>query len=265
MMTTSTPVLLLGPGTEPPVSRSREHGITAGSWRYNSPAISRPRLIVAVLISGALHAVLLFGLAGRVREASRPTELPAVTLTLVMPDARELEDPEPIPSDDAADRVDHVPVVVPMLADVPQLPAASDFVQKIDYASLIERPDLSDTKVFAIPENISRGASLAQKIGVIFNLSDLDRIPEPLAQPAPIYPHALRREGHTAMVRVEFIVDTQGAVVNAFVVDSTHPDFSDAALAGVRKWRFRPGVKSGRKVNTRMQVPIVFRTLDQIE
>jgi len=35
-----------------------------------------------------------------------------------------------------------------------------------------------------------------------------------------------------------------------------------AAYDGVRQWRFRPGMKGGRKVNVRMQVPIVFRIVE---
>jgi len=63
-------------------------------------------------------------------------------------------------------------------------------------------------------------------------------------------------------VRVEFIVDTAGYVVNPVIIDSTHPGFNGPALEGVRKWKFRPGMKAGRKVNTRMQVPIVFRVVE---
>jgi len=62
-----------------------------------------------------------------------------------------------------------------------------------------------------------------------------------------------------AKVTVEFIVDRDGKVLNPVVVQTTHDGFNDAAMAGVSRWRFRPGWKNGKKVNTRMSVPIIFR------
>jgi protein TonB len=80
-----------------------------------------------------------------------------------------------------------------------------------------------------------------------------------------VFPFNLKREAITGQVRVEFVVDTEGRVRNAFVIETTHPGFDEAALTGVSRWRFRPGYKNGRKVNTRMQVPILFRIVDGLE
>jgi periplasmic protein TonB len=84
-------------------------------------------------------------------------------------------------------------------------------------------------------------------------------------QPTPLYPPALKREGLTATVRVEFIVDIRGQVLDPFVVDSTHHGFDEAAVAGVLRWKFKPGVRMGRRVNTRMQVPIIFKVADGMD
>ena len=45
---------------------------------------------------------------------------------------------------------------------------------------------------------------------------------------------------------------------NAYAARSTQREFESAAVQAVSKWKFRPGKKSGRAVNTHMQVPIVF-------
>jgi periplasmic protein TonB len=108
----------------------------------------------------------------------------------------------------------------------------------------------------------SPGSNLAEKIGRIFNPEDLDRAPEPVLQPAPVYPHAMKREGLEASVMVEFVVDTDGRVLAPAIVESTHHSFDDAALAGVARWKFRAGVRGGKKVPSRMRVPIVFKTID---
>ena len=57
---------------------------------------------------------------------------------------------------------------------------------------------------------------------------------------------------------IDFIVDTEGNVVEATVAKSTDPAFTDAALAAVRSWKFTPGKKAGQPVNTRMRLPMTF-------
>jgi len=151
-----------------------------------------------------------------------------------------------------------------MQADLPQIPTPTDFVQQIDFSSLVERPDLSSVKLWTIPDNIRRGGKSGEGFANIFNLADLDRAPVPVMQPAPIYPAAMKKLGASATVMVEFIVDVEGRVQNAVATESSYPSFDDAAVLGVQKWRFRPGLRGGAKVNTRMRVPILFHVTDEI-
>jgi hypothetical protein len=46
------------------------------------------------------------------------------------------------------------------------------------------------------------------------------------------------------------------------VIDATYPGFEDAAIVGVMRWQFRPGIKGGKRVATRMVVPIIFRVVE---
>ncbi len=75
----------------------------------------------------------------------------------------------------------------------------------------------------------------------------------------PQYPADLRKEKLEADVVVEFVVDENGRVDKAKVTSSTDPRFNDAALACVREWTFEPAVSGGRKRQTGMIVPILFR------
>jgi protein TonB len=239
--------------------------VAGGSWRYDSRPRSRTIVVVAALVSAGLHAGLLLGFGHAKTKTIPPKAEHVIALRLAIPEIKDLEEPEPVPNEDAG-RSDESFLPVPMQADLPQLPKPNDFVQQIDFSSLIERPDFSQAKLFTIPENIRReSGKIAESIGTIFNLADLDRIPEPVFQPAPVYPMSMKREGVTATVVVEFIVDTQGRAVNAMVTDSTHRSFEQAAVMGVQKWKFRAGVRGGRKVNTRMRVPIVFTIEETID
>ena len=218
-----------------------------------------------MLISAGLHCGLIFGVPKAKPPPPVRVETDVIQLTIPLPKLTELEEePEPLPTDDRDTPLD-LALPVPMQADLPRLARPDDFVQALDFSSLVEKPDLRDTKLTVIPEHIARGIDLRAKIGRIFNLADLDRPPEPIVQQAPVFPFNLKREAIEGRVRVEFIVDTEGRVHNPFAIESTHPGFEEAACAGVARWKFRPGIKNGRKVNTRMQVPIVFKIVDDMD
>jgi protein TonB len=68
----------------------------------------------------------------------------------------------------------------------------------------------------------------------------------------------MRQAGIEGEVTVDFIVTTEGNVAKAFAVRSSRHEFEAAAVAAVSKWKFAPGTKAGRPVNTHMQVPIAF-------
>jgi protein TonB len=205
-----------------------------------------------------LHAAVLFGVRSHPPRAVRAADEHLIAMAIQMPDLKDLEEPEPQLTDEPAEKVD-LGDYAPSLVDAPQIVLPSDFVQEINFASLVPPPDLSQAKIFVIPHNILRTGKLGEGLGNIFSLADLDQVPQPVAQPSPIFPQQLKREVDRARVVVEFIVDTEGRVRNAMAVESTHDGFNDAAAAGVSRWRFHPGVRGGRKVNTRMTVPIIFR------
>lgn len=228
-----------------------------GSWRYASSRTPRIVLIVAALLSAGLHAGILFGVRPAKKKAVAAKVEEPTMIRLTIPDLKELEEPEPLPTDEPQNTTD-LATLVPMQADLPQITRPSDFVQQVNFTSLLEKPDFSNLNVTVIPETFRGGRALAESIGKIFNLADLDRIPEPVLQSAPIYPLGLKRDGTAGSVRVQFVVDTEGRVLDAHAIGSTHEGFEEAAVNAVAKWRFRPGVRNGRKVNTRMAVPLVF-------
>ena len=77
-----------------------------------------------------------------------------------------------MPVDDATP-VRDLGAIVPMLADVPQIAAPTDFTQRVDFSTLIEKPDLTAAKVFTIPEGMRRVGKLTDLVGPIFNSNNL--------------------------------------------------------------------------------------------
>lgn len=183
-----------------------------------------------------------------------------------------------------------MPVETVRIDDLPQLPPeppevkkAADPAQedddpvKVTYAppSLIDVPDPPRDPMFTQPvapppppgiptvpglSTIPSGPpSLHSNIGKIFDPAQLERVPVARTQMPPNYPYEMKRDGTEGEVTVCFIVDVNGDVLGAYAVASTRREFEAAAVQAVSKWKFKPGWKGGRAVNTRMAVPLVFR------
>jgi periplasmic protein TonB len=95
-----------------------------------------------------------------------------------------------------------------------------------------------------------------------FEISDLDAPPIPILQIAPAYPPTMKRAGIGGTVTAEFVVTSEGRVVRIKVLSATSAEFIQPVLDAVRRWKFEPGMKDEKKVNTRVRVPFNFR-LDQ--
>lgn len=83
--------------------------------------------------------------------------------------------------------------------------------------------------------------------------------PRPTKIVRPVYPAAMALTKTEGSAVVEFVIDTTGRVRDARAVSTTHQAFADPAAASVLQWRFLPGFKDGRAVNTRAQVPVEFK------
>jgi protein TonB len=167
------------------------------------------------------------------------------------PEPPETQKTEDLPPEDDAVQVTFAP---PSLVDIPTIVPDATFVQQI---APPPPPGIEQVKgVVTIPP--ARPVGFGRGLGQIFDLSQLDQIPVARIQQQPIYPYEMRRAGITGEVNVGFIVDVNGDVHDAYVINSTHREFEVSAVQAVGKWKFRPGRRGGRAVNTRMSVPIVF-------
>ncbi len=82
--------------------------------------------------------------------------------------------------------------------------------------------------------------------------------PRLISRVQPAYPEAMWWSRMRGEVTIEFVVDQTGSVVDPVVAASNNPGFNQAAIDAVLQWRFKPGMRSGRLVKTRMRVPIIF-------
>jgi len=217
-------------------------------------------LLLSMGISLALHGLILFGFNRKAAPVRVAVKEEAALIQMAMPDLKDPEENKPVEELRDDEAVPDPGIMVPTLVDMPTVVPVDAFVQSLE-APPPAQTDLNAEKLVIIPVRISRSGGVAMdKLGKIFDLSQLDRVPEPLVQIPPVFPPNLKKEYSEATVEVGFVVNSNGEVVAPYLVRSgEHYGFDQAALAGVAKWKFRAGLKGGRKVNALMQVTILFR------
>lgn len=106
----------------------------------------------------------------------------------------------------------------------------------------------------------------AQQEPVLIDIGDIQRrgqLPRGIKQEPPTYPHNMAMAGLVGEVTLEFIINSQGRVIEPMVVKSNNPAFERAALDAVVKWKFKPAELDGRAVATRVLQRIEFALDDR--
>jgi len=230
------------------------------SFRYHgTPPQPKSFMVVAVCLSVAIHAGMILGFNEHKKPKKKVVVEEPPAEMLIMPD---LSEPEEDKISELNDEEMTAPAVqVPMLQDVPlSVPVAASFTQLID-PTIPTKLEGAASNVMAIPLNIQRGRPDTSGIKNLFNIEDLDRRPEPIVQNPPVFPYELKQSVTEARVRVGFIVTSRGDVIMPYIISSSDRGFERATLEAVSKWRFKPGVRGGKKVNTRVEQPIDFKVV----
>lgn len=97
-----------------------------------------------------------------------------------------------------------------------------------------------------------------EELEMIFEISEVDRIPRAIYRVAPVYPYEMKQAGISGSVDLLFVCTAEGKVRRVAVRSSTHREFQEASVRAVRDWRFEPGMKDGQPVNVRMLIPFHF-------
>lgn len=91
-----------------------------------------------------------------------------------------------------------------------------------------------------------------------FTLAEIDQKPRASYQSSPSYPQELRGRKLEGTVSVIFVVDSAGKVVEPRSEKSSHVAFEKPAIEAVRRWKFEPAVKAGKRVACKMRVSVRF-------
>jgi TonB family protein len=72
---------------------------------------------------------------------------------------------------------------------------------------------------------------------------------EPIERVPPIFPTQAARNGNEGWVRLSFVVDENGAVVDPVIEDSSGiRGFEKASLRAIKQWQYSPAIRNGEKI-----------------
>src|SRR5947209_5755539 len=91
-----------------------------------------------------------------------------------------------------------------------------------------------------VPQNMPVTSQPSTPIDVA---THIDHPPVVIIHPNPIYPMDLRRARVSGEAQLQFVVTTEGDVVDAKVLSATDKRFGEAALEAVRQWKYKPATK----------------------
>lgn len=94
--------------------------------------------------------------------------------------------------------------------------------------------------------------------GTYYEVGQVDESPVPIKQVEPDYPSAMRKAGSDGTAFVVLVVTADGKPEQVQSSQATHELFASAAVAAVKRWQFKPGMKDGKPVATKMTIPIQF-------
>ena len=79
--------------------------------------------------------------------------------------------------------------------------------------------------------------------------------------PFELYAHELPiiHNVYEGRVLVSFIIDEEGNVSKAEIIDSFNVALNEVVLDKVRQTKYKPAVQNGRAVRVKYQLPIVFK------
>lgn len=214
-------------------------------------------LIIGIVVSLALHATFLGAFNRKAPPPAKAAQEEEAVVQFEMP-AIEDEPEEKVEELTEDTPIENI-IAPPSLVDLPSVVPVNAFTQPIQPPP---PPGLQANKG-AITIPVTRpGANFGKGISNLFNIGDLDQQPVARVRPAPTYPYDMRRAGINGTVVVEFIINTDGDVIQTQVVRSSHREFEMPALQAVQKWKFKPGRKGGRVVNVRASQLLEFNATE---
>lgn len=93
---------------------------------------------------------------------------------------------------------------------------------------------------------------------IIFEKSEVDKIPVRTHTPMPTLPSKLKRKMGDARVIVQVSIDQKGKPLHVMVLNSPVPEAREYIVRDLKRWRFRPAIRDGEKVSCWARFVLVY-------
>jgi periplasmic protein TonB len=211
---------------------------------------ARSRLLLAIVASGALHFLLIYGVTVR---APAPVASPIV--------ARLQGEPLPVsPGAALAARRARLDAASPLTRSPNPLNRGAAAAPP--QPRVLPTPEPPRPVTLPAPPPDSALPNVAMPLltdPTWYTAQQLDVYPRALSPLQPEYPEAAAQEGIRGEVTLLLMVDERGAVKEVSVVRALPEGYFDAAaVAAFRIARFKPAQKDGRTVRSRILVKVAF-------
>ncbi len=209
---------------------------------YNPP--KRRLSTVFAVVAGLVFTLLVFlaiPLSQKIANLVEGDTGPTVTL------------PPPPAAPPASPNVEETPPDIPEPEEfVEPEPAADLGLEPIEGIALTPGFGGIQIDMAGMLDNMMPGDALAD--------GSLDRRAEPTSQARPVIPRALKASYVNGTVTVLVKIDEEGRIIDVRVKSSTEPRLDAYAIAAVRKWKFKPAIKGGKKTKDTLSIPIQLGT-----
>jgi protein TonB len=93
----------------------------------------------------------------------------------------------------------------------------------------------------------------------MFGGDDLDSPPTPVSKFSPNYPNSLLNKGIGGRVLISCTVGIGGEVLDLTVKQSSgRAELDQSAMSAIKKWKFKPAIKAGKKIKAVCIIPLNF-------
>ncbi len=164
------------------------------------------------------------------------------------PTPPELEPPDMLPAEVNESVSEEIPAIS-LRVEIPTLTAGG--------VSIAVKMGAPHFKRHLAPPRVAPPAFNGKRV---FDMKEVDKQPQYLSPMQPPYPYKARRMGIEGYVDVRFLVDKNGLPHKLTILEARPKgEFEDAVKKTVPHWKFKPGQKNGRAVDTWVKTRILFK------
>lgn len=224
------------------------------------------RVLAAIAVSLAVHALVVFGIAAYMAHCPSSydvlVELDLSGVELGISDEEEDAAPPVVSAPSASD--EPAPSPVPKIEAIPQA-ETFDHDSPPEFNANRELPEPVEHSQIPEPTEAvksSEPAEAYQSVAPSPIQARIDAPPKPKHTIKPKYPSESRKRGEQGSVGIEFIVSSDGSAKSLSVVSTSgFPLLDEAAINAVREARFTPAKSNGKTIDfpTRIKLDFILK------